>query len=85
MVLDQKALVEHYGIEDYNAIMRALRTLQLHGFFALAVSMEKMALLDNFELNPESLMKKILDMQQTNRILLTIDGLAGELKERTTS
>ena len=83
MVLDHKILIEHYGAREYNEIMRAFRTLQGHAFFELAISMEKMAVLDSFDLNPDSLAKKIIDMQQTTRLLMTLNELAGQLKERT--
>lgn len=85
MIMDQRVLVEHYDLESYNSIMRALRTLQMQGFFELAISMEKMTVLDSFDLNAESLAKKIIDMQNTNRVLMTINELAGTLKERTPS
>lgn len=85
MIMDQRVLVEHYDLESYNSIMRALRTLQMQGFFELAISLEKMTVLDSFDLNAESLAKKIIDMQNTNRVLMTINELAGTLKERTPS
>lgn len=85
MIMDQRVLVEHYDLESYNSIMRTLRTLQMQGFFELAISLEKMTVLDSFDLNAESLAKKIIDMQNTNRVLMTINELAGTLKERTPS
>lgn len=82
MVPDLDSLAEAYDEHTLKSIAAALRHLSEVKFFESAVRMNKQLLLDRFDLEESSqLAAKILETQQTNRVLLALDGLAHSFKK----
>lgn len=82
MVPDLDFYSEQMDEESFKSLRSCLKSLNDLGFFSLAIEWNKQILLGGFESeSPDELAKKILEMRQTNRVLLAISEMTQTHKE----
>lgn len=82
MVLNEESILAGFDKDQHNEVARALKSLKAVGFFQAAIEDNKKGVLADFSSNAESLTKQIMEIQETNRLLLTLEGLADSIQER---
>lgn len=82
MALDIDSSLESYTKDSHNNVVRALKTLSREGFFKVLVCSNNESLVASFHNDAESLAKQIIEAQNINRILLSLDEAADRLEER---
>lgn len=81
-MLEEELLRRLYERPELNAIIDALKTLHHLGVFKHQAKEHAMRICEGFnEQPPEELAKQILQVQQTNRNLLALHELAGNLQK----
>lgn len=83
-MIDSDLIRSRYDRDHFNAVADALQILHREGLFTFIISVNKQLLVDGFDLfTVDELAAKIHENQQTNRVLLSLDELAGSIqKER---
>ncbi len=81
-MIDLERLEQTYGAEGLIELAKAFQILDTFGFYELVMVANKQPLIDSFDLDPEALAKRIISVQQTNRLLLTMKEKGKEIIER---
>lgn len=78
----EESIIDRYPTSERNALVDALKTLHLLGLFTAQANENAMRICSGFnEQAPDELAKQIMQVQQTNRNLLALHELAGNLKK----
>lgn len=75
-------IINRYPTSERNALIDAFKTLTLLGIFTAQANENAMRICSGFnQVSSEELAKQIMQVQQTNRNLLALHELAGNLKK----
>lgn len=80
MAVDSSQMPSLFTEDEIKMISGALETLELARFFDVCISEGKKLCVESFEQDSIKLATKIVEVQQTNRIYLYLQGMGRELK-----
>lgn len=83
MAVDSSQMPDLFTEDELKMIIQGIEVLNSARFFDVCVAEGKKLCVESFETDSEKLAVKIVEVQQTNRFYLQLQGIARELKGMT--